>query len=82
GFAWLKEVNSQSLQASIRNLDTAYKNLLTSRIGSQDLNQSTVSKGSEKSKVRFPSTFTTAYPKATLEIITPKNIEGGIEFEL
>lgn len=25
-FAWLKEVNSQSLQASIRNLDTAYKN--------------------------------------------------------
>src|SRR5690606_7502919 len=25
-FVWLKEVNSQSLQASIRNLDTAYKN--------------------------------------------------------
>lgn len=25
-FAWLKEVNSQSLQASIRNLDIAYKN--------------------------------------------------------
>ncbi len=25
-FSWLKEVNSQSLQAAIRNLDTAYKN--------------------------------------------------------
>ena len=25
-FVWLKEVNSQSLQASIRNLDIAYKN--------------------------------------------------------
>ena len=25
-FAWLKEVNSQSLQASLKNLDTAYKN--------------------------------------------------------
>src|SRR5689334_12813941 len=25
-FSWLKEVNSQSLQAVIRNLDTAYKN--------------------------------------------------------
>src|SRR5690606_34825187 len=25
-FVWLKEVNSQSLQASIRNLDSAYKN--------------------------------------------------------
>ncbi|WP_439488941.1 ATP-binding protein [Algoriphagus sp.] len=39
-------------------------------------------KWSEKSKVRFPSTFTTAYPKATLEIITPKNIEGMLGFEL
>jgi len=25
-FSWLKEVNSQSLQASLKNLDTAYKN--------------------------------------------------------
>lgn len=26
GFDWLKEINSQSLQAAIRNLDSAYKN--------------------------------------------------------
>jgi putative transposase len=26
GFDWLKEINSQSLQSSIRNLDSAYKN--------------------------------------------------------
>ncbi|PZX52693.1 ATP-binding protein [Algoriphagus chordae] len=38
-------------------------------------------KWSEKSKARFPSTFTTAYPEATLGLITPKNIEDMLGFD-
>ncbi|REG92005.1 ATP-binding protein [Algoriphagus antarcticus] len=39
-------------------------------------------KWSEKSKVRFPSTFTVAYPESTLEVITPQNIEGMLGIDL
>ena len=36
-FVWLKEVNSQSLQSSLRNLDTAYNKFLESKLNSLDL---------------------------------------------
>ncbi|MHA7129827.1 ATP-binding protein [Algoriphagus namhaensis] len=39
-------------------------------------------KWSEKTKVRFPSTFTLAYPTSHLKIVTPKTIEGMLGFPL
>ncbi|MCE7055085.1 DUF4143 domain-containing protein [Algoriphagus sp. AGSA1] len=38
-------------------------------------------KWNEKTKVKFPTTFTTAYPDASLAIITPKNFEGLLGFD-
>lgn len=39
-------------------------------------------KWSEKAKVRFPATFITAYPESSFEVITPKNFEGLLGFDL
>lgn len=43
-FVWLKEINSQSLQSSLRNLDTAYNKFLENKLSFQDLKASTTDK--------------------------------------
>ncbi|WP_310102718.1 ATP-binding protein [Algoriphagus sp. 4150] len=39
-------------------------------------------KWSDKSKVRFSTTFTDAYPESKLEVLTPKNFEGMLGYHL
>ena len=43
-FVWLKEINSQSLQSSLRNLDTAYNKFFRSRLNFRDLKASLTNK--------------------------------------
>lgn len=39
-------------------------------------------KWNEKTKKKFPSTFTVAYPESTLEVVNPKNFEGLLGYDL
>jgi putative transposase len=63
-FSWLKEINAQSLQSSLKNLDTAYKNFFRRLKKSQD---------KEKG---FPK-FASRHKKQTFHAVQRVKIEDG-----